>query len=200
MSLSSGTRTALAEASIWLVAATIMVASIVYFDELKGVFGAALKTAHVQTTSQKQHSRASAGTHTPQPTRATKPSLSAANTVELSAGPNGHFYADAKINGRSIRVMIDTGASLVALSHEDAQRAGIYVKHSDYKYRVSTANGPARIAIVNLERISINGITVYDVRAAVGERGAMHTTLLGMSFLSKLRRTEMRGSRLILEN
>ncbi|HUS95974.1 MAG TPA: TIGR02281 family clan AA aspartic protease, partial [Hyphomicrobiaceae bacterium] len=113
---------------------------------------------------------------------------------------HGHFFADASINGSTIRVLVDTGASLVALSHEDARRAGIFVGEGDYKYTTSTANGQARIAIVELARVSIGSIMVYNVRAAVGEPGALKTTLLGMSFLGKLRRTEMRQGQLILEN
>lgn len=195
MSISSGTRNVVAEAGMWLAAAIILALSIVYFKELKGVFGVALKSAHTQVATPAQP--------TPQPANPVSPPktpLSFGNIVELAAGPNGHFFADADVNGRRIRVMVDTGASLVALSHEDASRAGIYVRPSDFKYRVSTANGPARIAIVKLDRVSIEGITVYDVRAAVGERGALRTTLLGMSFLSKLKRTEMRNGRLVLEN
>jgi aspartyl protease family protein len=195
VSISSGTRNVVAEAGMWLAAAIILALSIVYFEELKGVFGVALKSAHTQV--------AAPARPTPQPANpvsSPKTPLSFGNIVELAAGPNGHFFADADVNGRRIRVMVDTGASLVALSHEDASRAGIYVRPSDFKYRVSTANGPARIAIVKLDRVSIEGITVYDVRAAVGERGALRTTLLGMSFLSKLKRTEMRNGRLVLEN
>jgi aspartyl protease family protein len=195
LSFSSGTRNVVAEAGMWLAAAIIMALSIIYFKELKGIFGIALKSAHTQVA---QPASAKQPPATPaQPPRA---SLSFGNVVELAAGPNGHFFAEAKINGRYIRVMVDTGASMVALSHEDATSAGIFVRPSDFKYRVSTANGPARIAIVNLDQVSIEGITVYDVRAAVGERGALRTTLLGMSFLSKLKRTEMRDGRLVLEN
>lgn len=194
MSYSSGARHALAEASMWLCGAAVLVASIVYYDELKGFFGnGMISVAQSQSKPFKrsphhqQNMPAASITSTP-------------GAVELAAGPNGHFFADAEINGRRIPVMVDTGASLVALSHEDAQRAGIYVTAGDYKYTVSTANGPAKIAVVNLDRVSIGSITVYNVRAAVGERGALRTTLLGMSFLGKLRRAEMRQGRLILEN
>lgn len=202
MAFSSGARTAVAEASMWLAAAAIMVAGIVYYDDLKGFFGTALHAAHSQVAedagdrsrpdTRGRPSGAHAGGAAPAP--------SFGNTVRLKAGAHGHFFTDAEVNGRRIQVMVDTGASVVALSHEDAQRAGIYVNPSDFKYQVATANGTARIALVDLDRVSIGNITVYDVRAAVGERGALKTTLLGMSFLSKLKRTEMRQGELILEN
>ncbi|MCB1510138.1 MAG: TIGR02281 family clan AA aspartic protease [Hyphomicrobiaceae bacterium] len=178
---------------MWLCGAAVLVASIVYYDELKGFFGQGMIAV---SQSQSQPFKRSPHQQPPQPTR----TISSPGSVELAAGPNGHFFAEAEINGRRIPVMVDTGASLVALSHEDAQRAGVYVTAGDFKYTVSTANGPARIAVVNLDRVSIGSITVYNVRAAVGERGALRTTLLGMSFLGKLRRAEMRQGRLILEN
>lgn len=202
MSFSSGTRNVVAEAGMWLAAAVIMALSIVYFEDLKGIFAIGLKSAHTQVagdTNAGQPRTALVGTGAPN-TGSAQPSLSFGKVVELGAGPNGHFFADARVNGRRIRVMVDTGASLVALSYEDAADAGIYVTPSDFKYRVSTANGTGRIALVTLDQVAIDGITVYDVRAAVGERGALTTTLLGMSFLSRLKRTEMRNGRLVLEN
>lgn len=193
MSLSSGARHALAEASVWVISALAMVGGIVYFDDLRGLVG--LQTPAMHAVSAPLHTSRRSQVAQQQPSLRSAP-----GSVELSAGPNGHFFADAEINGSRIPVMVDTGASLVALSHEAARRAGVYVQDSDFKYKVSTANGPARIAVVKLDRVSIGDITVYDVRAAVSERGALGTTLLGMSFLGKLKRAEMRGGRLILEN
>ena len=67
--------------------------------------------------------------------------------------------------------MVDTGASIVALTYEDAERAGVYVRDSDFTQRVRTANGMARVAPVTLDRVSIGDITVRNVPAAVSERG-----------------------------
>ena len=106
----------------------------------------------------------------------------------------------ARINGREIRVLVDTGASYVSLSNQDAERAGIFVRDSDFKYKTRTANGTTRVALVMIDRISIGDIEVRNVKASVHERGKLGVTLLGMSFLGRLRRTEMRGGRLILEN
>ena len=119
--------------------------------------------------------------------------------VEIEAENNGHFNAEAEINGRPIEVMIDTGATMVALSYEDAERAGILLNDADFTRAVSTANGIARVAPVTLDRVSIGNITVRDVPAAVAERGRMRTSLLGMSFLSRLSRFDMRSGRLVMQ-
>lgn len=120
-------------------------------------------------------------------------------TVTLPAGKYGHFLTEAEINGHDIDVMVDTGASLVALSYEDARRAGIFVNPSDFTHAAQTANGIARVAPVTISRIEIGDIVVRDVKGVVSERGASKRTLLGMSFLGRLSRVEMRGSTLVLE-
>lgn len=120
-------------------------------------------------------------------------------TVTLPAGDYGHFRAEAEINGRDIDVMVDTGASLVALTYDDARRAGIVVKPSDFTHTAQTANGTARVAPVTIPRISIGDITVRNVAGVVSERGASERTLLGMSFLGRLSRVEMRGGTLVLQ-
>lgn len=117
---------------------------------------------------------------------------------KLRAGATGHFEAEAEINGRSVPVMVDTGATLVALTYEDAERAGIFLRPSDFTHTASTANGIARIAPVRIDRITIGSISVRNVQGAVSERGKLHQTLLGMSFLGRLSRVEMRAGLLQL--
>lgn len=87
---------------------------------------------------------------------------------------------------------------MVALTYEDAERAGLRLKPSDFTASVSTANGTAAVAPVTLDRVSIGRITVRDVRAAVCERGRLEKTLLGMSFLSRLDRVDISAGRLTL--
>jgi aspartyl protease family protein len=118
--------------------------------------------------------------------------------VSLPAGYNGHFLTTAQMNGRNVAVMVDTGASLIALTYEDAERAGVFVNPSDFTGRAMTANGVARVAPVTIARVQIGNITLRDVRGAVSERGASDRSLLGMSFLGRLSRVEMRGSTLVL--
>lgn len=118
--------------------------------------------------------------------------------MEIKANDSGHFETEAEVNGSSIDVMVDTGATLVALTYEDAARAGVHLKPSDFTHEVRTANGVAKVAPIELGSISIGDITVRNVRGAVTERGKLHKTLLGMSFLSRLSRVEMRSNALVL--
>jgi aspartyl protease family protein len=122
-----------------------------------------------------------------------------AGTVSIPAGDYGHFETEAEINGRPVDVMIDTGASLVALTYDDAAHLGIYVNANDFTHIAKTANGTARVAPVTISRISIGDITVRDVPAVVSERGKSERTLLGMSFLGRLSRVEMRDGTLVLQ-
>jgi aspartyl protease family protein len=195
MAFSSGTRTALGEAASWLVAGACLIAAVVYFDELKAAVSPFPQSDAAKTARTAGLSVAAAPR--PAPVSQTRRS---GDVVELTAGDYGHFSARARINGTPVDVLVDTGASFVALTWEDAERTGIYVSDSDFKYKSQTANGYTRIAIVEIASISIEGIEVRNVRASVHEPGKLHMTLLGMSFLGKLHRAEMRSGRLILEN
>lgn len=124
---------------------------------------------------------------------------SGGRTVHLKAGAHGHFVSRIHVNGRAVQAMVDTGASIVALTFEDARNAGVHIRDSDFKHRVSTANGVARVALVTLDSVALDDIMVRDVRAAVAEPGKLTKTLLGMSFLGQLRRAEMSRGVLVLE-
>jgi aspartyl protease family protein len=188
MALHPGTRRLLREAASWGVVAVIAVAAISHFESLKTGAEHMLGLPTPADIADAQR----AG---PQ---AAKPA-SLGSIVEIEAERNGHFNAEADINGRTVEVMIDTGATMVALSYEDAERAGLMLNDKDFTRAVSTANGMARVAPVTLDRVSIGNITVRDVPAAVAERGRLRTSLLGMSFLSRLSRFDMRSGRLVLE-
>lgn len=120
-------------------------------------------------------------------------------SLTLESRRDGHFEVEARIEGRSIDFMIDTGASLVILRESEAARIGIRPLRSDYTATVSTANGKIKAAPAKLDRIELGGITVYDVRALVLPDGALPRNLLGMSFLSQLKRYEYANGRLMLE-
>jgi aspartyl protease family protein len=110
---------------------------------------------------------------------------------------DGHFYVDADVNGTRIRFLIDTGATLVALSPDDARSAGLRISGSDYTARSGTANGVTRVAPVTLREVGLEQLQVFDVRAVVLEQ-PMRVSLLGMSFLSRLQSYEMRNDELVL--
>ena len=110
----------------------------------------------------------------------------AAATADISANAYGHYVITASINGSDIGVLVDTGATAVALSFEDAEDAGLRPGSLTYDVPVSTANGVAQAARVKIDRIAIDGIEVDDVEALVLPEGALKGTLLGMTFLGRL--------------
>lgn len=123
---------------------------------------------------------------------AAAPSAQAAWT-ELKAGPNGHFIAEAYINNTRVRALIDTGASVVAIPYELAERMGLRPAFLTFDRLVSTANGGVKAALTTLREVEIDGVVARDVRAMVLPRGALRHVLIGMSFLSRLRRYEVNG-------
>ena len=118
--------------------------------------------------------------------------------VTLKAGPGGQFVTEARINNRSIDVLVDTGATLVALTDDDARRVGVRPRQADYTVKVNTANGIAHAARVQLNDVRIGGIRVRDVSALVLQPGKLHVTLLGMAFLGELRTVSLKGDQLLL--
>jgi aspartyl protease family protein len=120
--------------------------------------------------------------------------------AELKAGQNGHFFAVAEINGSPVKVVVDTGASVVALSFEDAEQAGIDPGDLVYDVPISTANGTVNAARVTIRRVVIDGVRADDVQGMVLPQGALNTTLLGMSFLSRLQSFQVRDGILYLRN
>jgi aspartyl protease family protein len=125
-------------------------------------------------------------------------SVSNSRTVTLTPGNDGHFRTDARMDGRRLELVVDTGASQIALRASDAARLGIHPTPRDYNVKVATANGVTRAAPVELRMVEIGNIVVRDVRALVLPDEALGVNLLGMSFLSRVRWTHERG-RLILE-
>ncbi|MGE0565083.1 MAG: TIGR02281 family clan AA aspartic protease [Pseudolabrys sp.] len=119
--------------------------------------------------------------------------------VTLSGDRSGHFRTEAEVDGRRIDFVVDTGASVVVLRESDAFRVGIRPVPRDYSARVSTANGEVKAARATLRRVEIGGITVYDVKAMVLPDEALSTNLLGVSFLSRLKRYEYANGRMVLE-
>jgi aspartyl protease family protein len=119
-------------------------------------------------------------------------------TVRLDGDRNGHFHVDARVDGRSVNFVVDTGASKVVIRESSAAQLGIFPRPSEYTGRSSTANGMAKYAPVRLNRVEVDGITVYDVDAAVMPDHALNVNLLGMTFLSRVKFAHDHG-RLVLE-
>ena len=119
--------------------------------------------------------------------------------AQIVKGADGHFWAEAKVDGRAVRFLIDTGATAVALSQTDAQRLGIDTKGLDYKYKVTTASGQTRAASVKLASVAVAGAQVRDVEALVIENG-LETSLLGMTYLGRLSSFQATPRALILRS
>jgi aspartyl protease family protein len=188
MSLSRGSRSLLVDAGSWVAAFGVAALAIVFHAEIKhaGYELLGITPPDLQVTAASAPSR-------------DDPPVVAGRGVELRVGANGHFVSETEVNGRRIDTLVDTGASVVALTFEDAERVGVTPSSADFTHTVNTANGTARVAPVMLDRVQIGEITVRNVQGVVIERGKLKTTLLGNSFLSRLSRYEMRNGRLLME-
>jgi aspartyl protease family protein len=126
------------------------------------------------------------------------PAQRVSNLLTYRADRAGHFIIGAMVNGTPVRFLLDTGATMVALSPADARAAGISVSASRFTGRSSTAHGEARVAPVTLRELRLNQLTIDEVPAVVMEN-EMPISLLGMSFLSRLHGYSIRDGILTIE-
>lgn len=118
--------------------------------------------------------------------------------VVIERAADGHFWVEGEVNGEAVQFLIDTGASHVILTQEDAERVGFHLSEQDFTVSYATANGRAAAAPVRLAELAVGDISVANVVAAVN--GApLPQSLLGMSFLERLAGFEAAGDRLILK-
>lgn len=131
-----------------------------------------------------------------------EPALEAAadgRSVTITRAPRDiHFSVIATVQNAPVDMMIDTGASVVTLTYEDALLAGIRTRNLRYDVTVSTANGPARAAPVILDQVAIGPIVERRVAALVAEQGMLETSLLGLNFLNELTSFTVTGNRMIM--
>jgi aspartyl protease family protein len=119
-------------------------------------------------------------------------------SVTLEADGRGHFNGTFRMNGKPVDGLVDTGASLVAINESTARKLGYSANGLDFRYTVNTANGGTEAAHVVLDRIEIGGVRVKDVDAFVLRDKALTGTLVGMSFLKKLKSFQVEGGNLKL--
>jgi aspartyl protease family protein len=127
-------------------------------------------------------------------------SRSSGRQVAVQADRDGHFYVDAEINFRRVRLIVDTGATVVALRESDAAEAGIRLRPADFLHPVQTANGTTNAAEATLDSVVVAEIEVRNVRALVLPDDQLSVSLLGGSFLNGLERFEVTDGTLIFEN
>ena len=116
----------------------------------------------------------------------------------ISAGQRGQFTAETLVNGVHVRMLADTGATVVALTASDAQRIGIDPEWLEFDRPIQTANGTAFAAGITLDTLSVGGIEIRDVSAIVLGDGVLENSLLGMSFLGAISRFEIKGDQMVL--
>ena len=117
-------------------------------------------------------------------------------SVSFDRGPGGHFWTEARIEGRPVRFLVDTGATGVVLTEADASRAGIYVNRNDYEIVGTQVAGTVRGKRVLLREVRVGHKRVTDVEAVVIEGATI--SLLGQSFLTRAGTVEMQGDRMTL--
>jgi aspartyl protease family protein len=117
----------------------------------------------------------------------------AVQAVRIKRGWTGHFIANTKVAGKRVDMIVDTGASTVVLRFEDARKLGIDTASLRYSVPVQTANGASFAARLRLPQVNIGNVAIRDVEALVARPGSLHQSLLGMSFLSRLRSYEFSG-------
>lgn len=123
---------------------------------------------------------------------------SGSGRAAIYAAPDGHYYADATIRGRKVAVVVDTGASVVALNLATARKLGIAPPASAFRHSLQTANGTVDAAMVTLADIRLGGVRVRNVQAVILPDSALDVNLLGMSFLGRLSKWQAGSGRLEL--
>ena len=120
-------------------------------------------------------------------------------SVSIARDGRGHFQTEGRIDGQRVGFMVDTGASVIALNESSAARFGLRPSRNDYRATVSTANGTIKAAPTRLAMVDVGGLIVRDVDAMVLPDEALSENLLGLSFLSKLKRFEYANGKMVLE-
>jgi aspartyl protease family protein len=116
--------------------------------------------------------------------------------TELERTSSGHFYTYAKVNGELVKFVVDTGADVVALTKEDAERVGLKVDPSSFEVVGEGASGPVRGAPIRIGSIEVDGKLVNDVNGIVLADSSL--SLLGQSYLSQLNEVKMSGDYMVL--
>ena len=174
---------------------------VLFFIFLFGFAASALNTCGRMGSVSPGHNLRSAGYSSSSSSSSSDASSSSSSTadgaVELERASDGHFYADVEINGATVHALVDTGASGIALSREDARSAGVATSIGMPEVVGEGADGAVRGEVVELDRVTLGHKTVEDMPAVVLSRGEQ--TLLGQSFLSRFDSVEIRGDKMVLQ-
>ena len=116
--------------------------------------------------------------------------------VELKRQPDGHFYADVEINNMPVRILVDTGASGIALSRDDARRAGLTVSVGMFDVVGEGAGGDVKGEFVTLDSVRLGKQTARQMPAVILDGGEQ--SLLGQSFLRQFQTVEIKDDTMVL--
>jgi aspartyl protease family protein len=122
------------------------------------------------------------------------------STVTLEKLSNGHFGSQVAVDGATVSMIVDTGASSTVLTAADAELAGFDPRSLSYTIPISTANGNTRAALVTVKEISVGAISRRNMPVLVAESGMLDQSLLGMNFIGTLSGFDVRGDRMILRD
>jgi aspartyl protease family protein len=125
--------------------------------------------------------------------------ISRGRIVEVARTNSGDFDISARVNGVRVPMVLDTGASSVVLTQQDAKAVGLPLEVLNYTVSIDTANGRTRAAEVTLDRLAVGGLEERSVEALIVPTGQLRTSLLGMSFLNRLQSWQVSGDRLTLK-
>lgn len=141
-------------------------------------------------------SLASKKPRTEQPPAPIKPETNNSALI-FDRGAGGHFFVQALVDGVMIDFIVDTGASVVVLSPNDAERLGLQFSKDDYTWQYQSANGVGYAAPIEVNSLSLGAATAHDVPAVVIQQPMTHS-LLGQSFLRNLTNFQVQGDQLII--
>ena len=177
-----GVSGAVRDAVLWALFAVILITGYSYRDQLKPV------AMHI------------AGELLPGTPIQVEQNGSISPAVRIRKQSDGQFIARTLANKATINMIVDTGATSVVLTPQDAKNAGIDLSALSYTVPMQTANGITRGARIRLLNVSVGSISLSNVDALVVKPGTLHESLLGMSFLSRLRSYEFSGDFLTLRS
>lgn len=120
-----------------------------------------------------------------------------AGRTELSRAQDGHFYADAMVDGRPVHFLVDTGATTIALTGDDAAALGLYWNDADLRPVAQGAGGPVYGVQVRLDTVELGGHSARGIEAMIIPKG-LGISLLGQTFLSTIDPVTIEGDRMVL--
>jgi aspartyl protease family protein len=146
--------------------------------------GAAVPEAPAAAINQKTHSKAAEAPHV-------------TGEVALQREADGHFYAQASVNGTPVRFLVDTGASTIALTRADAERVGLLFTDSEFTGSAQTASGSVGVKPLTLDKVELGNLNPGPVDAAIVDKG-LGISLLGQSWLKKMNSVTIEGDKMVL--